>query len=274
MLSIGVVICANEISVPVLDLLKKEGCSTLSISFWKRLDEKKLFEIAKMLESYDFEVTAISIFGNTIESDEIKLAWKKLIKNNKIFGTPFITGFAGRVENHSVEDSIIPWKETFSDFIDLSYKYDCKGLLLENCRMGDTWKRGKWNIAINPSAWNMMFNEINDDKLGLEWEPYHQILAFVDPLDQLENWISKIKHVHGKDAKTNWNKLRKIGLYDKEKAICDALPSFGDTNWQDIINILNKHKFNGSIDIETQNTTFISKKDQILESLHYLNNLI
>ncbi len=274
MLSIGVVICANEICEPVLDLLKKEGCSTLSISFWKYLDEKKLFEIAKMLESYDFKIASISIFGNSIESDDIKEAWKKLIKYNKAFGNPYITGFAGRVENHSVEDSIIPWKETFSEFIDLSYKYNCKGLLLENCRMGDTWKRGKWNIAINPSAWNMIFNEIDDEKLGLQWEPYHQILAFIDPLDQLESWIGKIKHIHGKDAKTNWNKLRKIGLYDKEKAIVDALPSFGDTNWKDIINILNKHNFNGSIDIETQNATFIDKKDKILESLHYLNNLL
>ena len=273
MLQIGVVICANEIDKSILDLLKKEGCSSISVSFWKSLDKDKYFEVAKLLESYDFNVSAVSIFGNTIESDEIKDAWKFLIKENKAMGNPYITGFAGRVNTKSVEDSIMPWKAIFTELLDLSYKHDCKGLLLENCRMGDTWKRGKWNIAINPSAWSLMFDALDDEKLGLEWEPYHQILALIDPIKQLKTWAKKVKHVHGKDAKTDWAKLRRIGLYDKEKAIVDEIPLFGDTDWKDVITVLKENNYKGSIDIETQNATFLSKKDKILKSLHYLNNI-
>ena len=79
--------------------------------------------------------------------------------------------------------------------------------------MGGTWKRGSWNIAIGPDAWEMMFEAIPSACLGLEWEPCHQLLCLADPLCQLERWAPRVFHVHGKDAHINWDVIRERGLF-------------------------------------------------------------
>ena len=60
-----------------------------------------------------------------------------------------------------------------------------------------TWETGDWNIAHNPAAWEMMFNELPDANIGLEWEPCHQLFYLIDPMPQLIDWMPKIFHVHG-----------------------------------------------------------------------------
>ena len=47
--------------------------------------------------------------------------------------------------------------------------------------MDGNWASGDWNIAHNPDAWELMFNELPDDNLGLEWEPCHQLVYLIDP---------------------------------------------------------------------------------------------
>jgi sugar phosphate isomerase/epimerase len=44
-----------------------------------------------------------------------------------------------------------------------------------------TWETGDWNIAHNPAAWEMMFNELSHDIIGLEWEPCH-LFYLIDPM--------------------------------------------------------------------------------------------
>jgi sugar phosphate isomerase/epimerase len=40
-------------------------------------------------------------------------------------------------------------------------------IAFENCPMLGTWETGDWNIAHNPAAWEMMFNELSHDNIGL-----------------------------------------------------------------------------------------------------------
>ena len=48
--------------------------------------------------------------------------------------------------------------------------------------MDGNWATGDWNIAHNPDAWELMFNETPDDNIGLEWEPCHQLVYLIDPM--------------------------------------------------------------------------------------------
>ncbi len=89
-----------------------------------------------------------------------------------------------------------------------------KGLRIafENCDMGGDWRRGDWNIAHAPTAWEMIFNEVPAENLGLEWEPCHQMVSLIDPLPQLRKWAPKVFHLHGKDATIDWAELKTTGL--------------------------------------------------------------
>ena len=71
------------------------------------------------------------------------------------------------------------FKEVFSEMT--RYAAD-KGirLAIENCPMGGTWQYAQENIAFNPRAWEMMFDAVPAENLGLEWEPGHQILQLIE----------------------------------------------------------------------------------------------
>ncbi len=271
MLQIGMLVYSNELSDEVLDFLSENNCNNVSIAFWEKVLEKSLEKNIKLIEKHKFNVSCLSVFGNSLENEDTISGWDILIKNSKHFNNAYVSGFAGRVNNRSVEQSLEKYKEIFSQKLNLAYKYDCNGILFENCRMGDTWKKGKWNIAINPTAWNLIFNTIDDEKIGLQWEPYHQLISFVEPLNQLETWIHKIKNIHGKDAKIDFEALRKNGLYDIDKPMKATLPGFGDTNWEKVIEIAERCNYNGSIDLELQNSSFEESKNQVKTAINYLS---
>ena len=95
-----------------------------------------------------------------------------------------------------------------------------------------------------------MFNEVQSDSIGLEWEPCHQMVSLIDPIAQLRKWVGKIHHIHGKDATIEWDRLKSEGLRGGNYVVRHRTPGFGDSNWTDIISILREAKWSGSIDIE------------------------
>ena len=134
-------------------------------------------------------------------------------------------------------DSLPRYKQIWSE---LAKRAADKGVKIafENCAMDGNWETGDWNIAHNPDAWELMFNETPDDNIGLEWEPCHQMVYLIDPLPQIRKWAEKIFHVHGKDATIRWDVIREHGIFGKEKFVFMRTPGFGDSNWTDIISEL------------------------------------
>ena len=97
--------------------------------------------------------------------------------------------------------------------------------------MDGNWATGDWNIAHNPDAWELMFDALPDDNLGLEWEPCHQLVYLIDPIPQIRKWAPKIFHVHGKDATVRWDVIREHGIFGKEPFVQMRTPGFGDSDW-------------------------------------------
>ena len=269
-IAIGALVAAKELDREHLAFLKQMGCETVGITFWETLGETDLIALAELVNEAGLPVSALSVWGNPLANPSTAEGWKTLIRHASHFGSPFVTGFAGRVPNASVEESIPVWKDLFSDLLERAYRHNCRGLLMENCRIGDVWKRGKWNIAINDDAWKLLFSALDDEKLGLEWEPCHQVEAFVDPIPQMTRWMHKIKHIHGKDAHIDWTHLKTFGLYAKEKAVSTTLPGTGDTDWKVLCTALEDAGYEGSIDLETEGSAFFLDLETKRQALSYL----
>jgi sugar phosphate isomerase/epimerase len=160
-------------------------------------------------------------------------------------------------------------------------------IAFENCDMGGTWERGDWNIAHNPAAWELMFETLPRDNIGLEWEPCHQMVSLIDPMPQIDEWIDKIFHVHGKDATIRWDRIHKYGVHNAlptEPAPGDIhrgvlpfayhrTPGFGDSDWTEIISRLRQGGFEGSIDIEGWHDPVYVKELEMTGQVHALNHL-
>ncbi len=234
------------------------GFESFQINFWQTLPtDIKLPEIAsrvkEALGDSGAVISCLGIFGNPLETQPKDLetldGWKQCIDNAHLFGCDLVCGFTGRLRGKAIDESIPRFKEVFSDLVK---RAEDKGIRLafENCDMGGTWSTGDWNIAHNPTAWQMMFDAVPSDALGLEWEPCHQMVSLIDPMPQLRKWVGKIFHLHGKDCTIHWDVVREFGIHGPKPFAFHRTPGFGDSNWTDIVSDLRKGGFTGSIDIE------------------------
>lgn len=237
--------------------IKHHGFESFSLTFWQVIgdvDIKRMAaEVKHVLDGTGIVISSLGIYGNPLESEKIDLetrkGWAQLIDNAHLFGADIVAGFAGRLRNQPIDKSMPQFKKVFGQ---LARRAADKGvrLALENCDMGGTWGSGDWNIAQTPAAWEMMFNEIPADNLGLQWEPCHQMVKLIDPMPQLKKYGKKIFHVHGKDATIHWDVIREHGINGPHQFAFHRTPGFGDSNWTAIISELRRAGFKGSIDIE------------------------
>jgi len=278
---IGTMIAASEGNAAArIAQIAHLGFESFEPFFWQTTNGQNLAELGKRCRDAtggrDIVIQAIGMFGNPLEDQpldrETLQGWKDCIDNAQHFGATVVAGFTGRLRGKPLTDSLLRYREVWSD---LAKRAADKGIRIafENCAMDGNWKTGDWNIAHNPDAWELMFNETPDDNIGLEWEPCHQLVYLIDPLPQIRKWASKIFHVHGKDATVRWDVIREHGIFGREKFVFMRTPGFGDSNWTDIISELRLGGYKGSIDIEGWHDPVYRGDLEMtgqVRSLHYL----
>lgn len=232
------------------------GFESFSITFWQTLGQADLPKLAKEVKEVIGDkavISSVAVFGNPLETTPIDLetvkGWQALIDHAHLFGTDIVAGFAGRLRGKPIDESMPRYKEVFGP---LAKRAADKGVRLafENCDMGGNWQTGDWNIAHNPTAWEMMFNAFPSENVGLEWEPCHQMVHLIDPIPQLRQWVKKIFHLHGKCCTIKQDVIRQFGIGGPQQFAFHRTPGFGDCNWTDVISELRWAGYKGSIDIE------------------------
>jgi sugar phosphate isomerase/epimerase len=233
------------------------GFESIEPFFWQTIGNKDIprlaAELRETIGDRDVTMSTLGMFGNPLEDTETDRetlrGWETLIDNAHLFGATCIAGFTGRVRGKPIEESLPRFKEVFGR---LAKRAADKGVRIafENCAMNGNWAGGDWNIAHNPDAWELMFDALPDDNLGLEWEPCHQLVYLIDPIPQIRKWAPKIFHVHGKDATVRWDVIREHGVFGKVPFVQMRTPGFGDSDWTRVISELRLAGYAGSIDIE------------------------
>jgi len=256
------------------------GFESFQLFFWQTLHGVDLPRLAnelnELLDGEDAIISSLGIFGNPLETEEVDLksleGWQQCIEYAHLFGADIVAGFTGRLRGKPVPDSLDRFKEIFSPLADQAEKNDVR-IAFENCDMNGNWLTGDWNIAHNPIAWELMFDAVPSKRLGLEWEPCHQLVNLIDPMPQLPEWMPRIYHVHGKDATVKWDVVHKYGVGGAKPFAFHRTPGFGDSNWTDIISELRVGGYEGSIDIEGWHDPAYHGELEITSQVHGLNYL-
>jgi len=277
---IGTLVSGGPDTQSYLRQILPYGFESFSITFWQTLggcDLKVLAdEVNEVLTGTGAVISSVSIFGNPLMEDdtarETRDGWRKLIDAAHLFGCDLVTGFTGRVVDTPIDQCIPRYAEVFGPLQRQAADQGVR-LAFENCEMGGDWYRGDWNIAQTPDAWELMFNALPSDNIGLQWEPCHQMVKLIDPLPQLRQWVGKVFHVHGKDATVLWDVVRTHGVRGPVPFAYHRTPGFGDSNWTDIISILRLGGFTGSIDIEGWHDPVYRGELEMMGQVHGLNYL-
>lgn len=250
------------------------GFESFQITFGGSLEGIDLESYAKEVlnELGDAIVSAVGLYGNPLQNDVTAKEWEVLIKNAKHFQCNVVCGFAGALEDRPVDESMEKYSQVFSHLAKVAEDEGVR-IAFENCDMGGTWERPRWNIAHSPRAWEMMFNAVDSEAIGLEWEPCHQMVSLIDPIPQLRQWVHRVYHLHGKDATVNWDIIKTQGIRSGVNVVWHRTPGFGDSNWTDIITILRQGGFKGAIDIEGWHDPVYRGELEMTGQVHALNYL-
>ena len=251
------------------------GFESFSLTFWEKIGNVDLERTAKEVREVLGDkavISSIGMFGNPLQSETAATDFGRCIDACRLFNCDIVAGFAGAIEGKPLPDSMPKFKEVWTP---LAKRAQDAGVRIawENCDMGGWWHSVKWNIAHSPTAWEMMFNEIPMDNIGLEWEPCHQMTSLIDPLPQLRKWVKKVFHVHGKDGTLAWDIIKTYGIRGGKQYMWHRTPGFGDTNWTDVISILRIGGFKGSIDIEGWHDPVYRGELEMTGQVHGLNYL-
>ena len=255
-IKIGTLVGGGD-ALRVIPQIMDYGFETFSLTFWQTTGGQDLAELAKKVRALtdpkDIAISSLSVFGNPLtgtgKNEDTLASWERAIDNAHLFGTNLVTGFTGRIVDRPIPESIPAFTKVFGELVRRAKDKGVR-IAFENCDMGGTWDAGDWNIAQNPSAWELLFNAVPEDNLGLQWEPCHQMVSLIDPIPQLKKWVGKIFNVHGKDCTIEWDVIKEYGIHGPKQFAWHRTPGFGDTDWVRVISILRQAGYEGSIDIE------------------------
>ena len=132
--------------------------------------------------------------------------------------------------------------ELAKKFIDAAEKYNVR-LAWENCPvMG--------NIAVSPDVWEVLFDKLDSDRIGLCYDPSHLIWQFIDPYSNIFRFKEKIFRFHAKDTHVDMEKLSLYGVQQYMKWWQHRLPGLGDLDWNRIVDDLYQIGYDDAIVIE------------------------
>ncbi len=267
-------------AVRVIPQIIGHGFESFSLTFWQSTGDTDLSDLSDrvraLTDPQGAVISSLSVFGNPLTGTggnaDTLASWERAIDNAHRFGTDLVTGFTGRIVDRPIDESIPVFAKVFGE---LARRAADRGVRLafENCDMGGTWERGDWNIAHNPTAWEMMFNAVPTDNLGLQWEPCHQMVSLIDPIPQLKKWVGRVFNVHGKDCTIEWDVVKEFGIHGPRQFAWHRTPGFGDSDWVRIISILRGAGYTGSIDIEGWHDPVYRDELEYTGQVYALNHL-
>ncbi len=205
---------------------------------------------------------------------------KAIVSNNIILaekiGVPVVAGFSGRIMGKDLIESIPKYKEIWSEHGRFAEDRKVK-IAFEHCPMGKfhTPCNGN-NFMSTPEMWEIAFNEVPSEAIGLEWDPSHLICQLIDPVENLRRFGKRVYHVHAKDAHVNRDIVSKYGIWYKG-AVEHCFAGLGDTDWGLCIKELHRQGYKNDLNIEGWHDLVYGneKEDEgLINSFKYLSRFV
>ena len=227
------------------------------------LNPDQVSKIKELCETSGISISALGFYPNPLDPDaevsrksvshlkQVMLAAEKL-------GLKNVTTFIGRDWTKTVDEN---WPRFLKVWKPLIAFAEDRGVRIgiENCPMSfskDEWPGGK-NLAITPVIWRRMFNDIPSDYFGLNYDPSHLILQFMDPFTLFREFKSKFFHVHAKDLQIRQDRLNEVGVFAFPKEWhTPRIPGFGDIDWGKFMGMLYKVGYDGPVCVEVEDDMF------------------
>lgn len=205
---------------------------------------------------------------------------KQVIVAAELLNVPVVNTFIGRDWTKSLADNWARFGETWKPLIQFAEDHGRK-VAIENCPMYfsmDEWPGGK-NLAVSPSIWRRMFEEIPSDSFGLNYDPSHMVWQQMDYIAPLREFKDKLFHMHAKDARVDRHRLNDVGILATPLEFhTPRLPGLGDVDWGHFFSVLSDTGYSGPVCVEVEDRAYEGsldlRKSSLVQTHAYLRPLI
>lgn len=286
----------------MIDIVAETGLECVEVACWpkgkaerryagvshidtKNLTAEKAQEILAYCEKKQVEISALAYYPNPLDENlekrqEVIDHLYTLIDAAKLLGVNLVTTFLGRMPSKSVSENLKEVASVWPPIIQYAEEREIK-IGIENCPMlftEDEWPGGQ-NLMTTPSNWRKVFEILDSDNLGINYDPSHFVWQHIDYIEPLYEFKEKLFHVHYKDIKLYPNKLKEVGIMATPlEYMSPKLPGLGDVDWGKYVSALTDIGYNGYTCIEVEDRAYESDyedvKRSVRQSAHYLRNFV
>jgi sugar phosphate isomerase/epimerase len=220
-------------------------------------------DVCALVAKYGVEISALGYYPNPLDPDlEISAAsaahLRKVIAAAPLLGLSNVNTFIGRDWTRSVDENWPRFLEVWRPLIAHAEAHGVR-VGIENCPMlfsRHEWPGGK-NLATSPAIWRRMFSDIPSAHFGLNYDPSHFVLQFMDPLSPLRDFRDKLFHLHAKDVKIDRARLNEVGVFaEPVKWHQQRIPGYGEIDWAQFMGAVMATGYDGPVCIEVEDETF------------------
>lgn len=256
----------GDYSEKALDFAKAVGFDGMSLSAWPDhatfkigYEQNRPEEIKEAFASRGLCITAVGCYPNHLDPNpEVAKAhqahFRKVMELARKLDVDVVTTFSGNDPEKSFEENMPAFKKVFSEYVRIARDLDLK-IAIENCPMMHGHPFRGCNLAYSPAAWELMFDAVPDERLGLELDPSHLYWLMIDYVEVVREFGPRIHHVHAKDTEVFWDKLGRVGIY------CSGwwryrIPGWGEIDWGRFISALLDVGYDYALSIEHEDPVF------------------
>lgn len=277
----------------VIDIASQQGFQCIEVACWPRGKAERRYagvshiDIDRVLEDDIYtkhilnycsakkvEISSLAYYPNILDRDPAKREantehLKKVICASNKLGIGLVTSFIGRDQEKTVEENLELVKKIWPPIISLAEEKKVR-IAIENCPMlfdADQWPGGQ-NLMTTPRIWGQVFDILQSDYLGINYDPSHFVWQKIDYINPIYQFKEKIFHVHCKDIKVYQDKLNQVGImaYPLEY-MSPKLPGLGDVDWGKYICALTDIGYDGPVCIEIEDRAFEGSEKKVNDSL-------
>ena len=286
----------------MIDIVAENGLDCVEVACWpagkaerryagvSHIDTENLTkEQAEEYKAYATEkkvaISALAYYPNPLDENLEKRQRVidhiySVIDAAKLMEINLVTTFIGRTPTKTISENLKEVEKVWKPILAYAEKQKVK-IAIENCPMlftEDEWPGGQ-NLMTTPALFRKIFDLLDSDYLGLNYDPSHFVWQQMDYLAPIYEFNDKLFHVHYKDIKVFWNKIQKVGVMATPlEYMSPKLPGLGDVDWGKYVSALTDVGYSGYTCIEVEDRAYESDyedvKRSIKQSTHYLRNFV
>lgn len=227
-------------------------------------------DVLDALAEYDLGVESLAYYPNNLHPDpEQRRAnqahLKDVIRAASNMDIDLVGTFIGRDPSMPIDEALADAKSEWPELVEFGERHDVR-LMIENCPMDHYGAYGT-NLFYSPEIWDELFEAIDSEYLGLNYDPSHLYWLDIDHNEMVERYSDRIFQAHAKDTEIRRNRRDELGILADRAQTDDhwwryRIPGLGDIDWSAYIRSLYDAGFEGALVIEHEDPTFETSVDR------------